>query len=132
MPNVRAKNKCFFGGFIEKGFLKVLTSIAKKRRPNDRFGFAMEMTRKGLAQEGIHVPEPIPTIPSRIIQDELRNLPIPPWKKAYLRKKKRKQCVSCSRKAEPGYSYCLVHLRKMRKRDEQYRKRRQRSRSSQK
>ena len=132
MPGIRSKNKVFFGGFVEKGFLKVLTRLAKKRKPNDRFGFAMEMTRKGLAQEGIHLPEPIPTVQSRVIQDEFRNLPIPSWKKAYLRKKKRHLCLRCSRKAEPGYMYCRLHLRKIRKQYEQNRKRGQRSRSSQK
>lgn len=50
MPNKRAKNKVFFGGFIERGVKKKLTRAAAAAGMRDNvFGFAMAAVEDRLA-----------------------------------------------------------------------------------
>ncbi len=110
MPNKRAKNKVFLGGFVDKKFMALLSRLAKKERPRDRFGFLFQLAREGLAKRGIHVPEPVPTVPGGVIQDEFTDLPMPSYRRYALRKRKKGLCLRCTEKAAPGYLYCRNHM----------------------
>ncbi len=87
MPNVRAKSKVFFGGFLEREFFNLLTKLAKAERM-DRFGFAMKFAREGLRKRGFNIAEPKWSRGQRI-QDEFTGLRISTYKRFRLRQKAR-------------------------------------------
>jgi hypothetical protein len=116
VPNQRASNKAFLGGYVDKGFHDLLTRLAKREEPGDRFGFLLRLAREALAQRGTQIPEPAQPN-TREIQDQFTNLPVSRGRKYQLRKKEAGLCTICgTRPVVPGSELCVKHMVRHRER----------------
>ncbi len=91
MPRVRAKNKVYFDGFVERPFAALIKRVARKEMPKNAFGFAMGIVRNELRRRGYKIAEPTRNLGGLPrIRDEFSDLPLSRQRKHQLRKEKLK------------------------------------------